>query len=186
MAQIRVVDADSGAVVAGATVMAEPTGDITATTAAGVASFAALPAGFYRFLVVTPTLVASGSDIVAGTETEVYSEWQSLVAGGAQSVDLAVKRIDTSTLNLTTIHAVTGGFYSDSNCTACHGDRSGEVSYAPPTKPFHAMTTHSAQPCTFCHGGGVDLAEESAATIRKQVDISGTCLVCHPNYPTLP
>jgi len=70
-------------------------------------------------------------------------------------------------------------------CTLCHGERTDELGTDGKTKSLH--TLHLTSPllkfgCTDCHQS-VDLREDSAAALRKQVSPE-LCAECHSGWPS--
>jgi hypothetical protein len=178
---VHVVDADSRADVAGATVVANP-GATGTTDASGRVTLANLPAGVYQFSVSAPGLKLSGSSVVAGTTKIASIDSIAIIAGATLPLEIELSRIDRDALNLVTLHTSGNASYAEANCRACHNDRKGELSADPTVKPYHAMPTHSSLGCTFCHQT-VDLVNHSGANIRKQVSVTTTCKGCHASYP---
>jgi len=178
---VHVIDAHSNADLADAGVVVSP-GDIGARTdASGRARFADLPIGVYQFKATAPSLKPLGNAMVAGGEVTASSVSLAVRAAVSTSIDLQVTRLDLDRLNLVTMHDSTKtAVYTLANCQACHGLRTGELSADPLKPPYHAK--HAGFGCLTCHVT-VDLAQDSAATIRKQVSV-GLCTPCHTQYPT--
>lgn len=67
-------------------------------------------------------------------------------------------------------------------CVSCHGNKADEKSLNPDIKTPHAIHIPILKECNTCHKKA-DLLEESAATLRKQVDPQ-VCYSCHgPSGP---
>jgi hypothetical protein len=72
------------------------------------------------------------------------------------------------------------------DCIGCHGNRVSEVSLNPNIKPAHAVmlpeypggATVTNQTCQTCHSKGVDLRDESAASLWRNTDVA-KCVACH-------
>ena len=187
-----VVDADSRGLIAGAMVAVSPTGDWTTTGPDGRFSFANMPFGVYRIVVSAPGLKLEGNTMVNGTQVSTSMDGVSLLAGDTVEAKIKLARINRAAMNLTTIHTGSSASYTSANCSMCHGDRSLETSADPAEPPYHALTVHSSKACTSCHSttSGVSIDNddgwtfESAATLRKQVDVKTACTTCHTCYPS--
>ncbi len=67
---------------------------------------------------------------------------------------------------------------TDAECASCHSEVLEEVSLSPDVSPPHPIHQEEVQlACTFCHKS-VDLAQESAASLRRDVAVN-TCAMCH-------
>ena len=67
---------------------------------------------------------------------------------------------------------------TDAECASCHSEVLEEVSLSPDVSPPHPIHQEKAKlTCTFCHKS-VDLVQESAASLRRNVDV-GICATCH-------
>lgn len=176
---VHVVDALSGADVAGAAVVGSP-GNLSITSdASGRATFADLPIGVYEFSATTLGLRLAGTAVVPGVEVKGTSVAVPVRAGVSSSIDLQVRRFDPDQVNLVSVHDKNQTVYALANCRACHGLRTDEVSADPMVRPYHAI--HSVNSCLSCHAA-VDVREESGANLRKQVDVA-LCKGCHTQYP---
>ncbi len=75
------------------------------------------------------------------------------------------------------------------NCTACHGERTNEVSLDPNIKKAHSTMTFlgtGSDRCKICHGAP-DFINQSAVGIRQNVDkISCSASSCHGRSGPLP
>jgi hypothetical protein len=182
-----VVDADSGALIEGARIAFAPLGQTLTTGADGRFSLASAPFGVYAITATAPSLALSGNAVVPALDVSTTVTGVSLLAGQQVALRLALGRIDRATVNLTQIH-LPGAVFTPANCIACHTNRQGETSTNPAIPTYHNVTTHRTLPCTACHTG-VDVenesgwAEESFATLRKQVDTATRCRGCHQCYP---
>ncbi len=89
--------------------------------------------------------------------------------------------------DLVAVHDATSPAYNK-NCLACHGDIMTRPTLNPKFKEAHAAMVPFAPgydpkagvtsvTCAFCHRK-VDLAQHSAALVRKNVNVS-SCAMCH-------
>lgn len=76
---------------------------------------------------------------------------------------------------------------AESRCLECHAEVKKEktLSSDPSLKMVHAL--HLGSPllrfrCAHCHRA-VDLDEDSAAALRRQVSVESVCLRCHGTFP---
>ncbi len=178
---IHLVDADTGADIQGADLVATPGELPAATDASGRATFANLPFGVYRFQAFAPGLRVSGNAVVAGPEQSAETEPLSLVAGATATLEFKLRRLELGTVNLVSLHTGGHASFGQANCVACHNDRRSEQSTEGSKAPWHALTVHGSAACNTCHQT-VDLVGQSGATLRKQVNV-GVCKGCHTSYP---
>ncbi len=66
---------------------------------------------------------------------------------------------------------------TDAECMNCHPEVLEQVSLSADISPPHPIHQEEGLACTFCHKS-VDLAQESAASLRRDVDVN-TCAMCH-------
>ena len=188
-----VIDADTRALVEGATVTVQPGGVEFVTLADGQFLFEDLPFGLYDVTATGASLEIEDDLVVEGLDVVVTAEDLNLHAGETLTARVPLGRLDREAINLTAVHDGDEAIYDTDNCEACHSDRSAETTADETEEPFHAISaagSHASQSCTFCHTRsiGVDVenedgwGNESAGSIRKQVDIN-TCVGCHSCYP---
>lgn len=182
-------DRDTGALIEGAEVAAQPLGASMTTGADGAFVFADAPFGVYIITAVGPSLVLSGNSVESGVDVSDGEAGISLLAGQDVFVALSLPRLDIEGMNLERVHTGPGDHYTEANCIACHTDREAETSTDPALPPYHAIGAHANLSCTsLCHSGKVSITwrgwgGDVGATLRKQVDVSA-CTGCHGCYPS--
>lgn len=189
-----VLDANTHALIQGATVLVQPGAHSVTTTAAGTFSLTNLPAGVYWATASAPSLAVTGNTVVADRAVQVSTDNIRILAGQPSQVHLAIGRLQLQRVNLTSLHAAqlhgsANPQYVRTNCVACHSDRAAEQSTVATIRPYHALARHSATSCLVCHANGVDVGgvggwnNESAVTLRRQVNVT-ICTGCHACFPT--
>jgi hypothetical protein len=182
-----VIDRDmpNPAFLAGVKITELPLGVTVTTDASGAFTIPDLPAGIHSITAAGTALKLSGNDVVAGDPVYVDAGTVSVLAGTTSTLRIQLPRL-AANLNLYSLMLASKPTFKDANCVACHTDRTKETSLDPKYPPYHAMKTHSAQSCTFCHASveirrdGWDLGQSKA--LRKNVSVT-LCKGCHSKYP---
>jgi hypothetical protein len=173
------------AFLAGVKITELPLGVTVTTDASGAFTIPDLPAGIHSITAAGTALKLSGNDVVAGDPVYVDAGTVSVLAGTTSTLRIQLPRL-AANLNLYSLMLASKPTFKDANCVACHTDRTKETSLDPKYPPYHAMKTHSAQSCTFCHASveirrdGWDLGQSKA--LRKNVSVT-LCKGCHSKYP---
>jgi hypothetical protein len=173
------------AFLAGVKITELPLGITVTTDASGAFTLPDLPAGIHSITAAGTALKLSGNDIVAGDAVYVDAGTVSVLAGKTSTMRIALPRLPEN-LNLVSLMSAAKPYFKDANCVACHSDRTKETSLDPKFPPYHAMKTHAAQSCTYCHASveirrsGWDLGMSKA--LRKNVSVT-LCKGCHSKYP---
>ncbi|MEW6435251.1 MAG: carboxypeptidase-like regulatory domain-containing protein [Myxococcota bacterium] len=179
-----VFDSRTGGAVADAGVTLRPVGLTARTNQYGEYRFDEVPITIATVEVVTDGLELVGNDIVPSAKVVTgQSEQLPLVAGFTARLNVAVDRLGA--MNFDKFHNATKSttIFKTANCIACHGDRAGKVSRVDTIKEFHGIAPHASAGCTLCHDATIDLVNSSNTVIRKPVNATTKCTVCHVRYP---